>query len=332
MKVSGGNVSCESIHWFASFLKIENDDDVPKTIVNEDSNDSTHEMVIDEGDEQSSMIDEKPTRALSANVSSSNLTTITSLVEKEISKTLNETEKRLLNTTTGTTNKMNPDMSPEKIPVPAAAINPTASTLPPPLVTLARPHSSPNHSHSNAYPSSHNQHSYSSKGSIMRGTPVAASPSLASPSNKPISIDTSTAHSHLSPHHYSSPRNEYSHHPSSLNDSSHMKSSKVLDRNLEQHQLYLQQQQQQQQQHQAAYIRHYSQQQATHGNFPPSPQYAQQQQHKSSPLGNQQQKLSTTPHKSMGIEGSNTDTFETLRADFLTSRYLTTTHSPNHER
>ena len=44
---------------------------------------------------------------------------------------------------------------------------------------------------------------------------------------------------------------------------------------------------------------------------------------------NQQQ---TSTNKSIGIDTSNTDTYETLRADFVTSRYLTTTHSPNHER
>jgi hypothetical protein len=142
----------------------------------------------------------------------------------------------------------------------------------------------------------------------MRGTPI-------SPSTKPISIDTSTLHSH----HYSNPRNEYSHHPSTYHESSpHMKSSKILD----QQQLYLQQQQQQQ----AAYLRHYS-----HNNFPTQyhQQQQQQQQHKPASNNNPQQ---TNTNKSLGIDTSNTDTYETLRADFVTSRYLTTTHSPNQER
>jgi hypothetical protein len=228
-------------------------------------------MVIDEGDEQTSIIEEKkPT--------SSGLTTISSLVEKEISKTLHQTEKRLAN----------PNISPDKIP-------PSTINQPPPLVTLTKSRSPP-------IPS-HNQQTYLNKGSIMRGTPI-------SPSNKPISIDVSTTHSH----HYPNPRNEYSHY----HDSSHIKSSKPLD----QQQLYLQQQQQQQQQQQAAYMRHYP-----HNNFPT--QYLQQ--HKSSSNNNQQQ-TSTNPNKSLGIDTSNTDTYETLRADFVTSRYLTTTHSPNHER
>ncbi|CAF3551783.1 unnamed protein product [Rotaria sp. Silwood1] len=79
-------------------------------------------------------------------------------------------------------------------------------------------------------------------------------------------------------------------------------------------------------------MRHYPHQQAAHSNFstPSNPtQYLQQ--HKSSSINNQQQ-TSTNTNKPIGIDTSNTDTYETLRADFVTSRYLTTGHSPNHER
>jgi len=242
-------------------------------------------MIIDENDEQTLIIEEKKPTI-------SGLTTINSLVEKEISKTLHQTEKRLANNN-------NKNISPDKIlpppPLSTTINQPPPPPPPPPLATLPKSRSPTSHSH--------NQQTYLNKGSIMRGTPI-------SPSNKPISIDVSTTHSH----HYPNPRNEYSHY----HDSSHIKSSKPLD----QQQLYLQQQQQQQQQQQAAYMRHYP-----HNNFPT--QYLQQ--HKSSSNNNQQQ-TSTNPNKSLGIDTSNTDTYETLRADFVTSRYLTTTHSPNHER
>ena len=233
----------------------DNDDDPQKPNVNEDSNDSTHGMVIDEVDEQASIVQEKKPIV-------SGLTTINSIVEKEISRTLHQTGKQL----------NNPTISPNKPPQPPV-IN---TSQPPPLVTLSKSRSPPLHPPIN-------------KGSIMRGTPI-------SPSNKPISIDTSMMHSH----HYQNPRPEYSHHPS------HVKSSKVPD----QQQLYLQQQQQQQ----AAYMRHYSP-----NNFPP--------QHRSSSNNPPQ-----TTNKSLAVDTSNNDTYETLRADFVTSRYLTTTHSPNHER
>jgi hypothetical protein len=251
-------------------------------------------MIIDENDEQTSIIEEKKSIL-------SGLTTINSLVEKEISKTLQQTEKRLANNN-------NKNISPDKIlppqppPSTTTTINQPQPPPPPPLVTLTKSRSPTSHSH--------NQQTYLNKGSIMRGTPI-------SPSNKPIPIDISPSHSH----HYSNPKNEYSHHPSAYHDSPHMKSSKVSD----QQQLYLQQQQQQQQ---AAYMRHYS-----HNNFPTQylqQQQQQQQQHKLSPNNNQQ--TSTNTNKSIGIDTSNTDTYETLRADFVTSRYLTTTHSPNHER
>ena len=238
----------------------DNDDDPRKPNVNEDSNDSTHGMIIDEVDEQAPIVQEKKPIT-------SGLTTINSIVEKEISRTLHQSGKHLTN----------PTISPSKPPQPPA-IN---TNQPPPLVALSKSRSPPLHPPIN-------------KGSIMRGTPI-------SPSNKPISVDTSMMHSH----HYQNPRPEYSHH------SSHVKSSKLPD----QQQLFLQQQQQQQQQQQAAYMRHYSP-----NNFPP-------QQHRSSSNNPQQ-----TTNKSLAIDTSNNDTYETLRADFVTSRYLTTTHSPNHER
>lgn len=248
-------------------------------------------MVIDEVDEQTTKI--KPKIEEKKPVLLSGLTTISSLVEKEITKTLNQSEKRLINNNTNNTN-----ISPDKISSSTTSLPP-----PPPLVTVTKSRSPPIHSH--------NQQTYPSKGSIMRGTSI-------SPSNKPTSIDISTTHSHP----YSNPRNEYSHHSSSsssstYHDSPHMKSSKGLD----QQQLYLQQQQQ------AAYMRQYP-----HNNFPTqylSPQQQQQQQSHKPSTNNQQQ----TSSKSHGIDTSNTDTYETLRADFVTSRYLTTTtHSPNHER
>ena len=242
----------------SNFVLSDNEDEPQKTITNEDSNDSAHGMVIDEVDEEASVIEEKKSV-------STGLTTISSLVEKEISKTLQQSEKRAIN----------PNISPNKPPPPAISIN---SIPPPPLVTLIKSRSPPVHSHMN-------------KGSIMRGTPI-------SPSNKPISIDTSTMHSH----HYSSPRTEYPHH------SSHVESSKVSDQQQQQQQLYLQQQ--------AAYMRHYSQ-----NNFPPH--------HRSSSSNPPSQ---PTPNKSLAVDTSNNETYETLRADFVTSRYLTTTHSPNHER
>lgn len=242
----------DSIH--SNFVSTDNDDDPQKTITNEDSNDSAHGMVIDEVDEEASIIEEKKS-------TSTSLTTINSLVENEISKTLQQSEKRIIN----------PNISPNKPPPPTASIN---SIPPPPLVPLVKSRSPPVHSHMN-------------KGSIMRGTPI-------SPSNKPISMDTSTMHSH----HYPNPRTEYPHH------SSHLESSKTSD----QQQLYLQQQ--------AAYMRHYSQ-----NNFPPH--------HRSSSNNPPPQQ---TANKTLAVDTSNNETYETLRADFVTSRYLTTTHSPNHER
>jgi transcription initiation factor TFIID subunit TAF12 len=64
-------------------------------------------------------------------------------------------------------------------------------------------------------------------------------------------------------------------------------------------------------------MRHCSQQQQQQQQYLQQQQQQQQQQHK----------IQTTK-----IEPPSTDTFETLRADYLTSKYLTTTHSPSHER
>jgi len=260
-------------------------------------------MIIDEDGEQTSTVEEKTGKIqkLPTNLTSDALTTINSLVEKEISKTLSETDKRPPNNT----------ISPDKVQSSSSlpTINSNNSTQPPPLITLTKSHSPSIHSHNNPQ-------TFVNKGSIMRGTPI-------SPSNKPITIDTSTNHPHIHPHHYSSPRNDYPHHPSTYFDSSHPKTSKMID---QQH-LYSQQQ--------AAYMRHYSHQQGTHNNFPPSStssQYLQPPQHKSSSINNNQQQTSANTNKSSGTDASNTDTYETLRADFVTSRYLTTTHSPNHER
>ena len=246
-------------------FQLDNDDEQQKTIVNEDSNDSTHGMIIDDADEQTLIIDEKKSK------SSSSVTTLGSLVEQEIVKTLYQSDKLMTN----------PEISHDKTATPTNSVVPLS--VPPPLVTITKSRSPPLPSHS--------QQTFASKGSIMRGTPI-------SPSNKPISIDTSNVHSH----HYSNPRSEYSHH-----SSPHIKSSKMLD----QQQLYLPppQQQQQQQQHPqaAAYMRHYSP-----NSFSNRP--------------------SSTNSKTSTTDASNTDTYETLRADFVTSRFLTSTHSPGHER
>lgn len=244
----------------------DNDDHPRKTVINEDSNESAHAMIIDEVDEETSIVEQKKSLSTS-------LTTISALVEKEISKTLQQSEKRTVN----------PNISPNK---PSPSSN---SNVPPPLVTLVKSRSPPIPSHTN-------------KGSIMRGTPISPS------TNKPISIDTSTMHSH----HYSNPRNDYPHH------SSHHESSKVSDQ-----QLYLQQQQQQQQ---AAYMRHYSQNNPPPAAAAPPPSSSHHRSSSTNPVSQQ------NTNKSLAVDTSNNETYETLRADFLTSRYLTTTHSPNNER
>ena len=165
-------------------------------------------MIIDEGEEQTSIIEEKETKTIPT---TTNLVTITSLIEKEISKTLNETEKR------SSSNNNNIHSSPER-PV----NNNNNTTQPPPLITLTKSRSP---AAPYKYPS-HSQQQYLNTGSIMRGTPISSS----TPTNKPINIDISSTHPHS--HHYNNPRNEYL----------YLKSPKLLDRNMEQ-------QQQQQQQH-----------------------------------------------------------------------------------
>jgi hypothetical protein len=237
-------------------------------------------MVIDEGEEQTSIIEEKETKIIPI---PSSFLTITSLVEKEISKTLNETEKR-----SASNNNNNIHSSPER------PINNNNTTQPPPLITLTKSRS-PAAAASYKYPS-HSQQQYLNTGSIMRGTPISSS----TPTNKPINIDISSTHPHS--HHYNNPRNDYL----------YLKSPKLLDRNMEQQQ----QQQQQQQQHilhqqhaAAAYIRQYTHHQQQ--------QQQQQQQHKSS---------------ANIIDPPSADRLETLKADYVTSKYLTTTHSPSHER
>ncbi|CAF5112164.1 unnamed protein product, partial [Rotaria sp. Silwood1] len=61
-------------------------------------------------------------------------------------------------------------------------------------------------------------------------------------------------------------------------------------------------------------------------HYPHPQQYLQQPQQQQQ---QQQQQHKTSTNK---LDSSNTDTFETLRADYVTSKYLTTTHSPSHER
>ena len=184
--------------------------DVTVNTINEDSGDSNPGMFIDDMDEQGSTTDEQPTKTLPQKT---NLTTINTLVEQEISKTLHETGKRLVNPI---------NTSPERTPVAANNNNTTNNTNPPP--PPPPPLVVPNKSHSQY--SSHPPQQFPSKGSIMRGTPISSS----TPTNKPIGVEISSTHPHA--HRYPSPRSDYA----------HLKSPKILDRNLEQ-------QQQQQQQH-----------------------------------------------------------------------------------
>lgn len=73
---------------------------------------------------------------------------------------------------------------------------------------------------------------------------------------------------------------------------------------------------------QAAYMRHYTQ------NNPPPPSSSSSHHRSTSNIPTSQ----SSTNKSLPVDASNNETYETLRADFVTSRYLTTTHSPNHER
>ena len=266
-------------------------DKAPKVTLNEDSSDSVHPMIIDEREDARSVTEEsvaKSKRATS-NPTGSNLTTINSLVEKEICKTLSETEKRLSNQTAHSDLNAPPER-PDYVSHPQA---PPPPPPPPPLVIPVKSHSpAPSHF---PYPS-HSQPA-PNKGSIMRGTPISSSTGA----SKSINMDTALAH----PHQYHSPRNE----------ASPLKSPKILDRNLEQAHLL---QQQRQRQH-AVYMRHYAEQQ-------------QQQQQQQSSVGqylSQQHKASSNK-----MDSSNPNTYETLRNDFVTSKYLihAATHSPNHER
>ncbi|CAF4024670.1 unnamed protein product, partial [Rotaria magnacalcarata] len=274
------------------------------------------------------------------------LTTIASLVEQEISKTLSETKKRSLSNATNN-NNVNINTSPERI-ISNSNINNKAAQAPapppppppPPLITINKPHSPATHYQY----SSHPQQAFVNKGSIMRGTPITST----TPTNKPIAIDISSAH----PHHYNSSRNEYS----------HLKSPKILDRSIEHQQQQHQQQQHQQQQHQQQQHQQQQHQQQQHQqqqHQQHQQQQQQQQQHQQQQQQQQQQHLlqqqqqqhaahmrhyghqqqylqqqTQQQHKTLAskIDPSNTGTLETLRADYITSKYLTTTHSPSHER
>lgn len=264
-------------------------------------------MIIDEVDEQVSNIEEKPEKIQASPA----LKTINSLVEKEICRTLGGADRPSVDNTIPPEKLALATKNPNSSIPSASPTPPTSSLPPPPLVTLSKPRSP-----SVPFHPSHNQQTFASKGSIVRGTPI-------SPSNKPISIDTSTTHPHIHSQNYPSPRGEYSHHSSPYLDVPHIKSSKHID---QQH-LYHQQQQQQNN-----YMSPYSHQQSPHSSYPAGSSSAQYlQSHKSSSVNPQQQNLGNI-NKPLGIDTSNTDTYETLRADFVTSRYLTTGHSPNHER
>lgn len=257
-------------------------DDHSLKVINEDSNDSAQGMVIDEGEEHTSVIEEKLPRSIP---STTNFSTITSLVEKEIYKTLNRTDNRR-------SSNGNANSSPER---PSIGSHPNVTQPPPPpLVTVTKPHTPAAHVYS-----PHAQPSYMSTGSITRGTPLSST----TPTSKPAALDITPPATNQRPN----SRNDYSHH----------KSPKILDRSAEQQQQHHQLLQQHQH---AAYVRQYNQQQSQ----------SQQQQQYGHP---QQQQQQQQQHKSSAkIEPPSTETLETLRADFLTSKYLTKSHSPSHER
>ena len=219
-------------------------------------------MVIDQNEEQSSIIEETNSKLDS---SIPRLTTIKSIVGDEVLKTLSETEERSLN------NNNNISRSPKRL----ISNNDNDTTQPSPLTTLTKSHSPPTHYQ---YPS-HSQQSCTNYGSIMRGTPISSS----TLTNKLTAGDIFSTRSQSHQHHRHNPRYECS----------YLKSPQLLDRNNEQ-------------QH-STYIRHHTHQQ----------QYSQPTQHKS-PIN----KVDSIP----------TDTYETLRADYVTSKFLTTTRSSSHER
>ena len=113
-----------------------------------------------------------------------------------------------------------------------------------------------------------------------------------------ISLSNKSMTDDISLDHCSNSRNDFIHHPLTYIDSLQMKtSSKILD------------QQQANQMHQCSYQHH---------NYPTATSL--------------QQQIRTNMNQFHEINSSNTNTYETLRADFVTSKYLTAEHSPNHER
>jgi hypothetical protein len=247
-----------------------------KVAPSDDSNDSARLMIVDEIEEVSNITDDSTVKMKSSTeiVPNSNLTTITSLVEQEICKTLGEKEK-ISNNHGARTNR---DLS-------MATID--HSTLPPPLLVIpVRAHSPATTEYSYG-----NQATVSSaKGSIMHGTPI--SPSTAT--NKSVVLDATTVHSSL--------------HPSARNEPVSIKSQKMIDRNSDKQHLFHHHHHHHQPQQHGTYAFPYNQQPASSGQY-------LSQQHKSS---------------SNKIDASNT--LETLHTDYLTSKYLTSTHSPNQER
>jgi len=181
-------------------------DETVKQNLNDDSNDSPHPMIIDEGEETRSMIEENPVKPprLTSNPSGSNLTTINSLVEQEISKTLHQTEKHLNNSSISSTDKVehisHPVISSAPLTIPPV-VPPAAATKistsqpaappppPPPLVIPVRTHSPPTSHYPYSSYSQGTPASAATKGSIMRGTPISASAGM----NKTMPIETPSA-------------------------------------------------------------------------------------------------------------------------------------------
>lgn len=259
-------------------------------------------MIIDEGDEIQSIHDgtAEKINQKSSSGATSNLTTINSLVEKEITRTLHETELRLAS------QPIPSDVTPtneKPFQTRSSRLSPTTVIPPPPALVIPVRPQSPNNMN---FPLSTNTQtsltpsSLSSKGSIMRGTPI--SPSMGP--HKPIPIDPTA------PQTYPFPNQRNEHQP--------MKSPKVLDRSHEQQ--YLLQQQHQNANYMTQYSRHHS----------GSAMYMQQQ------LQHQQQNAMHQQHRSSSAKAdiNNPNRLETLKTDLLTSKYMANPapHSTTNER
>ncbi|CAF1009587.1 unnamed protein product, partial [Didymodactylos carnosus] len=303
----------------STLVVCEDDNDI-KTI-NDDSNESA-KMVIDEQDQQQMEDNDK--------IQNGNLTTITSLVAKEISKTLNETEKRPTTTLPNEQSIIITDV----IARPSSQ-QVASSTQPPPLVTLKATTTVTTAAGSTisvSPPATSTTTLY--KGSIMRGTPLPTTLSPSSSSSKSTVVDTSHKASHLHPH-YSPRQQDEQQLRHLIIDSPKMNSSKVLDLANEQHQLLLQQREQQYRSgHHSDYKNINPQVFYPHHAFP-HPYHLQKP---PASLTTPSTSSTTTPGssgKSSALPVCSQDivsaeTFETLRADFVTSKYLTSTVNERH--